>query len=123
MLSNLRVDDPCHNSWLAPRSVRLVEPYLRIDVAAIGHGQRPKREQTLRNTLWNIAALHVMHDNWCIAELRPIRLAGTWRGRSFDIPDLCAADWSRALPGADVLPYYQALQKNLPRRCHAACIH
>ncbi len=125
MLSNLRVDPGCHNSLLVPEGLRLVDPYVRIDEAAIGAG-RPPRERALRETLWNLTALHTMRRNWCIPENRPIRIAGTWRGREFAVADLCADDWEASFPGpfgAGFLPDFQALQKNLPRACPSACIH
>jgi hypothetical protein len=128
MLSNLRVDPTCHNSAVFPPSMLLRDPYVYVDEASIGHGQRPARERVLRETLWSIAALHAARENWCIPELRPIVLKGRWRGEPFEIPDLCAADFVDALPDAGLpgptfFPWYQALQKNLPRTCHAACVH
>ncbi len=122
MLSNLRIDRGCHNHLLMPESLRGVDPYIRIDEAHIGG--RAKRERLVRETLWNVAALHAMRRNWCIPENRPIRFVGTWRERAFEIPDLCASDWIEALPGAERrLPGLQLFQKNLRRDCPAACVH
>lgn len=128
MLSNLRIDPACHNSLLFPPSLLVRDPYLYVDEASIGQGQRPERERVLRETLWNVAALYAAQANWCVPELRPIVLRGHWRGQPFDIPDLCEADFADHLPDAgwppaDLLPWYQALQKNLPRTCHMACVH
>jgi hypothetical protein len=123
MLSNLRVDDPCWNSWVFPQAMRGPDPYLRIEVASIGTGQRPAREQVLVSTLWNRAALHTMHRNWCIPENRPIHLAGTLRGAPWDVPDLCAADWARHLPGGAGVAGFQRFQKNLKRDCQTPCVH
>lgn len=124
MLSNLRIDAGCHNSWIFPEALRGADPYVRIDVASIGDGLRPERVALLRETLWNVPALHAMRRNWCLPEQRPIRLAGTWRGRTFAIEDLCAESWLAALPGAGWdPPGFQRFQKNLQRSCAAACIH
>lgn len=128
MLSNLRIDPACHNSLIFPATLRMRDPYVYVDEAHIGQGQRPARERVLRETLWSIAALHAARENWCIAELRPIVLRGHWRGEPFTLPDLCAEDFvehlpDAGLPGASFFPWYQALQKNLPRACHAACVH
>ena len=124
MLSNLRIDAGCHNSLVMPEALRGRDPYLRIDEASIGDGARPARARRIEATLWNVAALHTMRRNWCIPELRPIRYRGTWRGRPFEIDDLCADDWLDALPGAAWWPPgFQRFQKNLERRCPAACVH
>lgn len=124
MLSNLRIDAGCHNSLVFPEWLVGVDPYVRIDAASIGDGARPEREETVEATLWNLAALHTMRRNWCVAELRPIRFEGSWRGRPFVIADLCAEGWLDALPGAARWPAgFQRFQKNLLRACPAACVH
>lgn len=123
MLSNLRIDEGCHNSLVMPEALRGADPYIRIDEASIGDGARPEREAAVRATLWNLAALHTMRRNWCIPELRPIRFSGTWRGRPFEIVDLCAEDWRDALPGAWWPAGFQRFQKNLLRECPTACVH
>ena len=132
MLSNLRIDPECHNSWLFPRPDG-PGPYIYIERAHFGgpergeEGLRPERARVLRETLWSPTALHTMRANWCVPELRPIALRGHWRGASFDMPDLCAADALSALadgfPSPTWLPGHQAFQKNLPRACGAACVH
>lgn len=120
MLSNLRIDQGCHNSLVFPEWLRGTDPYVRIDRASIGDGARPRREQIVTETLWNVAALHTMRRNWCIPALRPIRYEGTWRGAPFVIADLCA---DGALDGFLGPAGFQRFQKNLPRACPAACIH
>jgi hypothetical protein len=134
MLSNLRIDPECHNSLVFPAPPG-PGPYIYIDSIRFGPGEdgddlRPERARVVRETLWNPTALHVMRENWCIPELRPIRVGGRWRGRPFELPDLCAPDALDALdafhpfrPGPGFLPGHQAFQKNLPRACHAACVH
>lgn len=107
-----------------PEALRGVDPYIRIDSASIGHGARPARERSVEATLWNVAALHTMRRNWCIPELRPIRYRGQWRGRAFEIADLCAEGWLDDLPGAAAWPAgFQRFQKNLLRECPTACVH
>ncbi len=124
MLSNLRIDEPCRNSFVVPDFMHGPDPYIRISDAQIGSGQRPKRERILETRLWNIAALATMHRNWCVPHLRPIRFEGTWKGRTFLIQDLCESDWYVDLGLSD--PGWtgvQLFQKNLERRCDAECVH
>lgn len=123
MLSNLRVDEGCWNSLVIPELVRGADPYIRIDEASIAGGKRAKREQVLRESLWSLPALETMHQNWCIPEQRPIRLAGHWGGEGFVIEDLCDEDWRTMLPGSSGLMGYQRFQKNLRRMCPTACVH
>jgi hypothetical protein len=123
MLSNLRIDTECHNSFVFPESLIFRDPYVRIDQAHIGQGQRPQREATLKSGLWSFPALATMHRNWCIEELRPIRLEGSYGERSFIIEDLCKQDWYRSLVDSDSLRGFQRFQKNLKRRCEAECVH
>lgn len=124
MLSNLRIDAGCHNSLVIPESVRLVEPYIRIDEAQFADGIRAARVARLKGTLWNLPALATMHRNWCIPENRPIRLGGVWRGESFVIKDLCDDGWQAEIPGAEgAWLGCQRFQKNLIRACPAACVH
>ena len=134
MLSNLRIDPECHNSLVFP-ALPGPGPYIYMDSIRFGPGEagndlRPERSRIVRETLWNPTALHVMRENWCIPELRPITVGGRWLGRGFELPDLCAPDALDALdagdalrPGPGLLPGHQAFQKNLPRACHAACVH
>ena len=123
MLSNLRIDPPCHNSFVFPKSLVLADPYIRIDQARIGVGQRAARETILMEQLWSLPALYTMNRNWCIPELRPIHLRGTFRELSFDIPDLCAVDWDKDIRPNAILTGFQRFQKNLSRECRTACIH
>jgi hypothetical protein len=134
MLSNLRIDPECHNSLVFP-ALPGPGPYIYMDSIRFGPGEagndlRPERSRIVRETLWNPTALHVMRENWCIPELRPITVVGRWLGRGFELPDLCAPNALDALdagdalrPGPGFLPGHQAFQKNLPRACHAACVH
>ncbi len=123
MLSNLRIDQGCANHLILG-ALQPPDPYIRIEDARIGTGQRPGRERVLRQTLWNRAALATMRRNWCIPELRPIRLEGSYGGGHFLINDLCSNNWTVSAPTlATHWPGFQRYQKNLLRRCDAACIH
>jgi len=124
MLSNLRIDSGCQNSWLFPDGLIGDDPYIRIDEVSIGKGLRPNREEILRDGLWSVPALATMNRNWCIPELRPIRMSGRWQGQEFLIADLCHPNWHHGL-GISTLswPGFQRFQKNLKRKCHSACIH
>ncbi len=124
MLSNLRIDEGCHNSLLFPEGLVLADPYIRIDEAQIGQGQRARREQIVTSTLWNVSAIHTMRRNWCVAHLRPISLKGTWEGEPFELSDLCAESWLDDEPRLRVrFEGFQTFQKNLLRACPAPCIH
>ena len=124
MLSNLRIDEGCANSYIFPKAWLRNDPYIRIDEARIGRGQRPQREALVEATLWNAAAIHTMRKNWCVAHLRPIFLQGSWAGSPFEIQDLCGPDWLAEEPRLDrPLMGFQRFQKNLLRRCPTACIH
>lgn len=69
-----------------------------------------------------------MRKNWCRDELRPFYLAGTWRGRTFEIPDLCAPEleWpfvGDGYLGTQFFDDHLRFQRNLYRECPRACIH
>ena len=128
MLSNLRVDPSCHNSLIFPEALRVRDGYVYLTVLEFAGGQRPARSALGPTTLWNIAALYAMRENWCVDHLRPIHVAGRWRGQDFDVADLCG-DLGTALPKdvgwppAELFPSFQAFQKNLPRACFQPCVH
>ena len=122
MLSNLRIDPPCANSLIFPSLTD--DPYIYIDDVQFGQVQRVKRTKIVRNTLWNLTALHTMKQNWCIPEQRPLRLTGSFRKQSFTIDDLCTDNSLDALTVGSMAPKgWQRFQKNLLRTCHTACIH
>lgn len=122
MLSNLRIDPKCANSLIIPHSP--YDPYLYIEEVSFGSSSLPKREQILRETIWNLAALHTMQRHWCIPEYRPLRIKGSTGGEMFLIEDLCEAHALRPLDRGSLFPSgWQRFQKNLPRRCHPACVH
>ena len=62
MLSNLRIDQPCFNSLVAPNFVGEYDPYIRIHSARIGQGQRRRREEILKDGLWTPTALAVQYE-------------------------------------------------------------
>lgn len=119
MLSNLRIDDGCWNSVVFPESMRLVEPYVRIDDARVGDGD-PVVEERLETLLWTPESLRVFRDD-CRHYERPVRIEGTWRGRRFEVGDLCRREeWPF---GDAALPRFRGFQHNLTRECPQRCIH
>lgn len=138
MLSNLRIDSGCWNHLVVPESVRLVDPYLRVDEAHVGPA-RPSgsasvdtyaegRERVLLETLWAPSSLRAIRRNWCSAATAPIHIRGTFRGQTIDIADVC--DASVELPhgvglfgGDEWFPTFLKLQKNLSRTCPSTCVH
>ncbi len=122
MLSNLRIDPGCWNSFLVPERVRVLDDYVRIDRAhLIAPGKIPHYEDYFERHLWSPRLLRYVRGNWCKPSVRPIHLEGTWRGQHFVIDDLCSDD---PLPvGAQWLDGMARFQKFLERRCPQACIH
>ncbi len=129
MLSNLRVDQGCWNSLIIPEAARLTDDYIRVEQAWLHTpGFLPEYEASLKEHLWSPPQLRQMQRTWCRRDAaRPIHLEGTWRGRPFVIPDLCAA---QDLPfngdgifGVELFPDALRFQKNLRRACPDACIH
>lgn len=118
MLSNLRIDEGCWNHLLVPESVRVVEPYVRIEAMEVGPETRaPEALIThAREALWHPASLRDAVERWCDAGAAPIALELRFEGRRVSVDDAC-----------DHLPLpAQArglFQTNLPRRCPARCIH
>ncbi len=129
MVSNLRIDDPCWNHLLMPRSLRLHDPYIRIDRAYfVEPGHLERYEDKATSQLWNGPMLHQMRKNWCPDSLRPFYIEGTFKGRHFQIDDLCADDllWpfdDAGVFGVEIFKDHLRFQRNLDRRCDQRCIH
>jgi len=122
MLSNLRVDPPCANSVVMPHFE--YDPYIYLDEVQFGPNFKLRRQEVIRKTLWNLAALHTMRRNWCIKEHRPLYLKGVYGGVELMIEDLCAPHALSELNQSAFFPSgWQRYQKNLLRQCHAACVH
>jgi|GEM_PF-1024408 len=130
MLSNLRIDQGCWNSYLFPESVRLRDDYIRVDRAYFNApGAIPDYENIVTEQLWSPPQLRQMQRNWCKPSARPFYLEGTWRGEHFVIEDLCALGHDE-LPfegagafGVELFPNALRFQKNLERACPQKCIH
>ena len=130
MLSNLRIDKGCWNSYLFPERVRVREDYIRVDRAYFrAPGAIPEYEAIVTEQLWSPPQLRQMQRNWCKASSRPFRLEGTWREEDFVIEDLCALGPDE-LPfegagafGIELFPNALRFQKNLKRACPQKCIH
>lgn len=128
MLSNLRIDEGCWNHAIIPESARLTEDYVRIDVGYFGEpGRLVEYEKIMAEQLWNPPQIRQMQRNWCKHPVRPFYVHGTFRGRPFEIQDLCSAT---DLPfeddgffGIEIFPDFLRYQKNLMRECPQACIH
>jgi hypothetical protein len=119
MLSNLRIDRGCWNSLVFPESMRVVEPYVRIDRASVGEGDLVVEER-LETLLWTPESLLVFRDA-CRHLKRPVEIEGRWRGRRFRVADLCRKeDWPF---GRSWLPRFRGFQHNLTRECPQRCIH
>ncbi len=129
MLSNLRIDPPCHNSLIFPKLA--VDPYFYLDevrFAQIQTGEPAQRAQIMQNTLWNWTAFHTMRTNWCGSDLEPIFFRGHYQGQNFEIQNLCEMGalehlGSQLKIGKWELPQWQRFQKNLTKNCQEACVH
>jgi hypothetical protein len=132
MLSNLRIDERCWNHLIVPESVRIHDPYVRIDEASMGPPEAAdafsEREAVLRDTLWQMSALGLIQRNWCRPHTQPIALRGTYLGEPFEVLDLCDPAYEPprgvgALGGPEWFPNLLKFQKNLRRDCPTFCIH
>lgn len=129
MVSNLRIDEGCWNHLLIPEALRIHDPYIRVDDVYLGApGRLPRYESIVLDQLWNPPMIRQMQKHWCRAETRPFYLAGSYKNRLFQIPDLC--DLTQPLPfedagffGPELFPEHLRFQRNLPRQCPARCIH
>lgn len=118
MLSNLRIDAGCWNSLLFPESVRIHEPYVRIESVALGD---PAVEQEARDRLWTLETLQRARRRWCRGRTTPVELRATWRRGEVAVGDLCdAAAWPFPQP---LLPGFRPHQVNLTRACPQPCVH
>ncbi|MFB6264038.1 MAG: hypothetical protein ABEL76_10505 [Bradymonadaceae bacterium] len=128
MVSNLRIDRGCWNSAVVPESVRLRDPYIRVDEVYFKEpGAIPEYEEIVRTKLWSPPEIRQMRRNWCRPEVRPFYIRGTHLGETFEIEDLCAG---KPLPfdewrpfGVPVFGDFLRFQKNLQRDCDQPCIH
>lgn len=129
MLSNLRIDEGCWNHYLVPESARLTDDYVRVEQAWFGEpGRIEEYEKIVLEQLWSPPQIRQMRRNWCRDELRPFHMRGTFRGRTWEIQDLC--DEAEAWPftddgvlGVEIFGDYLRFQKNLMRECPQECIH
>lgn len=119
MLSNLRIDRGCWNHLIVPESVRVLEPYVRIERASLsGTGHDDDMEAVFLDGLWNPESLDLAREQLCRRGAR-VELAGTWTDRRFAF-DLCSRDWPF---GEAVLPRFRRYQWNLHRECPQRCVH
>jgi hypothetical protein len=115
MLSNLRIDDGCNNSFLFPAAP---DPYVRIDRIDFANGRAVDGlAERITTRLWGPEALHRARLYWCRIHDEPLLVEGTYRGERFSYPDFCAS-WTR--PPLSGMRRFQA---NLQRHCPQRCIH
>jgi len=118
MLSNLRIDRGCWNSLVFPESMRLVEPYIRIDEARLDAAPA-ETVAVLEERLWTPESLRRARHDLCRAGQGPVAIRARWHGRRYDVRDLC-----RSWPfGHSLLPRWKGFQDNLQRECPQYCIH
>lgn len=120
MLSNLRIDEGCWNSRLFPESLRVLDPYVRIDEAEPGDVRgRQVLADLIVERFWSPAQLDEARAGWCDAGAAPLRVSGSYDGQSFEVADLCA-EW----PLPDVTwGGLRRYQRNVGRVCPQSCIH
>lgn len=95
MLSNLRIDEGCWNHLLVPESVRIRDPYVRVN----GHPE-------LESTLWHPAQLRDWLDEHC------------------DGPILVTVDQEEVdACELELAGRHGLFQTNLERNCPQRCIH
>jgi hypothetical protein len=122
MLSNLRVDPGCWNSAVFPETVRVVDPYVRIDSVEVRGGVAGPDvlEAEFSERLFNRQSLERMRRSVCAAGAGPIAISLSFDGREISTDDLCASPW---IAGRPLLPNARPFQENLTRDCPEACIH
>ncbi len=128
MLSNLRIDEGCWNSYLFPEDVRISDEYVRIERAYFREpGYLPEYEEISLEQLWSPPQIRQMRRNWCRERLRPFYIEATFRGDTYIIEDLCDGSslpfTSAGFFGVELFGDALRFQKNLTRECPQACIH
>ena len=110
MLSNLRIDEGCWNHLLVPESVRIREPYIRVEAPDAHDEARAEFEAAL----WHDASLHEAVQRHC-AQHAPLPLTIRAGGEPRVLADACEAELPRGRVGL--------FQTNLERECPQACVH
>lgn len=122
MLSNLRIDQGCWNSWLFPEVLRGRDPYVRLDRVVFAPGRAtPEASGAFVDRLWEPAALLEARARWCRTHPEPLEVELSYQGRHFRIPDLCA-DGAWPL-GEPPLRGFRRFQTSLTRDCRQRCGH
>lgn len=122
MLSNLRIDAGCWNSWLVPESIRIRDPYVRLERIAFAAGRAtPDAARAFSERLWEPSALYEARARWCRTHPEPLLVAGSYDGVEFEREDFCAeGGWPLREP---VLPGLRLFQVNITRTCQKRCLH
>lgn len=119
MLSNLRIDEGCHNSLVFPETLA-TDPYVRIDALLVAENRADERTLTaIHERLWDVRALHQAKKGWCRIHTEPLPMRGTYRGRPFATDDVCET-WPLPEPA---LTGFRRFQVNLKRACPTRCLH
>lgn len=121
MLSNLRIDEGCHNSLVFPSSLA-ADPYVRLDAVHFAPERADAATRAaIEARLWEIGALYRARRDWCAIHTEALPLRGRYRGRRFATDDLCARDgWP--LPEPSLLGF-RRFQINLTENCPQRCLH
>lgn len=122
MLSNLRIDPGCWNSYVFPEAMRLRDPYIHVEHAEAPAARgREVLEDLVTGTLWNVVTLREAAKRWCDDGAAPLRIRGRYDGEPFEVADLCATEtWPFDRP---LVPGFLAFQRNLSPECPQACVH
>jgi hypothetical protein len=122
MLSNLRIDDGCDNHLIMPPSLRLSDPYVRVEDIHFAPGRAaPGFEDEVKGRLWSSTALWRARDHWCSKHAEPLPVTLIHHGARRVIADFCApAGWPWPRPW---LPGMRRFQVNLTTSCPQACVH
>jgi hypothetical protein len=111
MLSNLRIDEGCWNHLLVPESVRVRDPYIRVDAPEANGEVRAEFEAAL----WNDSSLRAAVHRRCAQSPGPLPLTIRAGGETRTLDDACAVELSRGRVGL--------FQTNLERECPQECVH
>lgn len=111
MLSNLRIDEGCWNHLLVPESVRLSDPYIRVEAPEASEEVRTEFEAAL----WHEASLRSAVRRHCAQRSSPLPLIIRADGESHALVDACEVELPRGRVGL--------FQTNLERECPQACVH
>ena len=120
MLSNLRIDDGCWNHLFMPESLRMHDPYVYVDDAALTDDDplAQRFEEMLEERVWTWPELVDKVESYCEHDDGPMRLTLRDERGTRRIDDGCRI---AAQVGVEAGP--SRFQTNLLRQCPQRCIH